>query len=236
MKKQIILAGILTVCILMCACGSRPSKDDYTQPGASDSYEDDTKTLNPDSVNYEDNENNGSEDNVTFGAVIYQVMENSILVKSVEKPDDANSGQMYYVSLENISSKELQTNQCAEITFDGSVKETYPAQITATKINVVGVANNIDGIINKEYFNSEIKPVQAIRLDDVLYYNTYTESDIVGRCGVMDGKIDKTISPSETPVENNQSNFSAGLGYQWVDDYNVDVFIDEKFIRFKSIP
>lgn len=225
MKKQIITVCILTVSILMCACGSRPSKPDSSAPGASNGYED-----------TENNENNESENDVTFGAVIYEVMENSILVKSVEKPDDANSGQMYHVSLENISTKELQTNQCAEITFNGSVKETYPAQISATKINVVGIANNIDGIINKEYFNSDIKPVQAIRLDDVLYYNTYTESDIVGRCGVMDGNIDKTISPSETPVENNQSNFGADFGYQWVDDYNVDVFIDGKFIRFKSIP
>ena len=222
MKKQIILLCSLTASIVMCcSCGSKPS--------ASVNYD---KPLSSNLDNSDINENNTSDASTTFGAVIYQVMENCILVKNVDNQDKT---QMYYVSLNEIEAKELQINQCAEITFNGNVLETYPAQISAAKINIVGAADNYDGIIDKKYFNSDIKPVQIIKLDDVLYYNTYKESDLTGRCGMMDGYIDKTVSKFESPVENNQSNFGTDYQYQRVDDGNVDVCIDGKFIRFKSI-
>ena len=236
MKKQFILLSILTVSILiMCSCGSKVSVSEPSNSDVPSDYTDNAEPLNSDSGDSDIDEDNVSDDSVTFGAVIYQVMDDTILVRSVDKPDDVNSGQMYYVSLKDIDSKELQVNQCAEITFDGLVLETYPAQITASRINIVGVTDNIDGIINKEIFNSDVKPAQIVRLDDALYYNTYTESDITGRCGMMDGYIDKTISKSEIPVENNQSNFGTDYSYQWVDDSNVDIYIDGKFIRFQSI-
>lgn len=71
-----------------------------------------------------------------------------------------------------------------------------------------------------------------VMIDDKLYVETGNESDIYGRCGMMDGSIDSTVDPSEIPTENHQSNFGTGYGFQYVDEDSIDVFIDGKWMRF----
>lgn len=66
-----------------------------------------------------------------------------------------------------------------------------------------------------------------------LYYDTGRESDFIGRCGVMDGKILTTVDGTEIPKEDDQSNFGSGYGYQFIDK-GIDIKIDQKWIRFEK--
>lgn len=72
-----------------------------------------------------------------------------------------------------------------------------------------------------------------VMVDGELYYDTGRESDITGRCGVMDGEIDSEVDGTEVPVKDNQSNFGTGFGYQRVDENSIDVYMNEKWIRFE---
>lgn len=68
-----------------------------------------------------------------------------------------------------------------------------------------------------------------------LYQDTGKESDIKGRCGVMDGEITSTVEPFEKPTQDNQSNFGSKYGYQFVDERSVDIFMNEKWLRFELL-
>lgn len=81
---------------------------------------------------------------------------------------------------------------------------------------------------------AEINQLEMVMLDGELYYNSGRESDIKGRCGMMDGSIDSTVQPGEIPKKDNQSNFGKGYGFQWVGDGSVDVFMNDLWIRFEK--
>lgn len=81
--------------------------------------------------------------------------------------------------------------------------------------------------------NSVTTPlVEMVYVDGQLYYNTERQSDVDGRCGVMDGSIETTVSANVLPQEENQSNFGTGYEYQRM-DYGLDVLIDGKWMRFE---
>lgn len=71
-----------------------------------------------------------------------------------------------------------------------------------------------------------------VRVNGALYLDTGEESDIGARCGVMDGEITSTVDGTEIPTQDDQSNFGAGFGYQYVDENSIDLFINDKWIRF----
>ena len=62
----------------------------------------------------------------------------------------------------------------------------------------------------------------AVMVMGTLYYLS-GESQIEGRCGVMDGSITSTVSEG-LPVENNQSNFGAGYDYQYGTENSIEVY------------
>lgn len=72
-----------------------------------------------------------------------------------------------------------------------------------------------------------------VMLDGKLYVCTGAESDIEVRNCIMDGVITSTVEEGYRPVEDNQSNFGTGYRYQYVDERSVDVYMDEKWIRFE---
>jgi len=74
--------------------------------------------------------------------------------------------------------------------------------------------------------------IPMVKIEGNLYLDTGKESDIDGRCGVMDGEITSTVEASEIPTQNNQSNFGKGYEYQYVDKNNIDIFMNEKWMRF----
>lgn len=57
--------------------------------------------------------------------------------------------------------------------------------------------------------------VPMIRVNGVLYLDTGYNSSSERKCGTMDGEITSQVSGSQTPVEDDQSNFGAGYGYQY---------------------
>ena len=76
--------------------------------------------------------------------------------------------------------------------------------------------------------------VLMIKVNDECYYSEGKESEIYGRCGVMDGEITSTVEQTEIPNKNNQSNFGKGYGYQYIDK-NIEVNMDGKWIVFEKI-
>ncbi len=72
-----------------------------------------------------------------------------------------------------------------------------------------------------------------IKVNDEYYYSNGEESEIYGRCGVMDGKITSTVEQTEFPEKNNQSNFGTDYGYQYINN-TIEVNLDGKWIVFQK--
>ena len=77
-------------------------------------------------------------------------------------------------------------------------------------------------------------PALFLQVDDALYWDTGRISTIF-RCGMMDGEITSTVAASETPSQDNQSNFGSGYGYQYSGSDTIDVNIDDQWHIFKRI-
>lgn len=106
--------------------------------------------------------------------------------------------------------------------------------LAALALSGCGAGNDLpagsDGEVNTGGATEPL--VEMVYVDGDLYYNTGRESDVDGRCGVMDGSIETTVSANDLPQENDQSNFGTGYEYQWVDD-GLDVRIDGRWMRFE---
>lgn len=75
--------------------------------------------------------------------------------------------------------------------------------------------------------------IPMVRINGQLYLDTGKESDINARCGVMDGEIISSVEPFQKPTQDNQSNFGSDYGYQFVDERSIDIYMNEKWIRFE---
>lgn len=73
-----------------------------------------------------------------------------------------------------------------------------------------------------------------VMINGELYYDTGKESDITGRCGVLDGEITSEVDGTQIPAEDNQSNFGVGYGYQRIDENSLDIYINDTWIRFEK--
>ncbi len=76
--------------------------------------------------------------------------------------------------------------------------------------------------------------IPMVMIKGKLYLDTGKESDISGRCGVMDGEITSTVEPFEKPTQDNQSNFGSGYEYQFVDENSIDIYMNGKWMRFEK--
>lgn len=75
---------------------------------------------------------------------------------------------------------------------------------------------------------------KAVKVSGTIYEDTGYENAMV-TCGTMDGEIKTTVSEKEMPVNDDESNFGTGYGYQvWEEGY-INVQIDNKQILFKDI-
>lgn len=75
--------------------------------------------------------------------------------------------------------------------------------------------------------------VRMIMLEGKLYTDV-GKSDIEGRCGIMDGSIASSVESGQYPTQDYQSNFGSGYGFQYVNEYSIDVNIDGQWIRFET--
>lgn len=75
--------------------------------------------------------------------------------------------------------------------------------------------------------------IPMVRVNGKLYYDTGRESGETGRCGTMDGEITSTVDGTEIPMENDQSNFGSGFGYQYGKDDTIEIYMNEKWMIFE---
>lgn len=88
--------------------------------------------------------------------------------------------------------------------------------------------------------NGEKSPIQMIRIDGELYYDTGTFSDNTPRCGTLDGSLLNVADEYEIPKKDNGSNFgpthTTYFGYQiGFDDYHIEVPIDGGWKIFRKV-
>ena len=75
--------------------------------------------------------------------------------------------------------------------------------------------------------------IPMVMVDGALYYDTGEESQAAEDDHAVDGKITSTVDGSETPTENDQSNFGEGFIYRHTGDGTIEILMDEKWIVFE---
>jgi len=81
--------------------------------------------------------------------------------------------------------------------------------------------------IEEEGVEEKWAKIPMVMVEGQLYYATGKESTVDARCGVMDGEITSSVDGSETPTENNQSNFGFGYGYQYGVEGTIEVQMED---------
>ena len=163
-------------------------------------------------------------DKPQFKGTVVEVLDNSILVLVDADDSISKTSDLIAVSL-NVQLKDSMTkfnvNDRVITYYDGTIQETYPAQI-----------NTVYAISLKSK-DAKVDLIPMIYLNDKLYYDT---NDVItmNRCGLMDGTITDTVERYEIPSKDNQSNFGKGYEYQLFDENSIDVLINEKWIRFST--
>ncbi len=75
--------------------------------------------------------------------------------------------------------------------------------------------------------------ILMVMVNGKLYYDTGKESTLDVRCGMADGEIISTVDGSESPAEDDQSNFGTGFEYQYGTDDTIEIFMNDKWIVFE---
>lgn len=76
-------------------------------------------------------------------------------------------------------------------------------------------------------------PAPMVQKNGAKYIQTGRVSSFA-KCGVMDGEITSSVSESETPKQDNQSNFGIGYGYQIGIEGTIEILIDGQWLLFAS--
>ena len=76
--------------------------------------------------------------------------------------------------------------------------------------------------------------IPMVMVDGALYYDTGEESSAAEDDHAADGKITSTVDGSETPTDNDQSNFGEGFAYRHTGDDTVEILMNGKWIVFEQ--
>lgn len=158
----------------------------------------------------------------SFQATVMETNNDTILVKPVDGSSELNSADKF--SIWNEENIELQAGDLIEIAYNGDIMESYPAQL--------GEVYEIT-VIEQAETDTMWDRIPMVRVNGKLYYDTGKESTVSGRCGNMDGKITSTVDGTEIPMEDNQSNFGSGFGYQYGADDTIEIYMNEKWFVFE---
>lgn len=102
--------------------------------------------------------------------------------------------------------------------------------VISISCSLLGCGTNNPNDKNATKESIDVKPM--VMINNNLYLGTGNESDVGARCGNVDGKIASTVERTETPTQNHQSNFGSDYGFQYVDENNIDVYMNDKWMRF----
>jgi len=152
MKKIKALIPIIIFVLIISGCGTVDTTNTNSNPG-------NIKITGDDSSSGDD----GTTDKVKFKAEIIQNKDGLLITPDIKSNEYKSSDKMS-VNLTNtvitnkndkvISKEDLRVGDFIDITYTGVILESYPAQISANKVKVVGHNNIIDGylaIINDIY-------------------------------------------------------------------------------------
>ena len=216
MKKKLycIVCLCSLVSIMLYACGKKEQGNPIRLPDKEDII----------SIGVYDGEN--SADNtplmITFQATVIEKNNDSIIVKPEDGSLELASADKFYIP--NVENLELQIGDLVEISYNGEIMESYPAQLGEVyKITVIE-QTGADAMWDR---------IPMVRVNGKLYYDTGRESTVSERCGNMDGKITSTVDGTEIPTEDNQSNFGSGFGYQYGINDTIEIYMNEKWFVFE---
>lgn len=99
-------------------------------------------------------------------------------------------------------------------------------QESMTEIST-GLESESNAIESETQTEEKWAKIPMVMVEGQLYYATGKESTVEARCGVMDGEITSSVDGSETPTENNQSNFGSGYGYQYGAEGTIEVQMED---------
>lgn len=99
-----------------------------------------------------------------------------------------------------------------------------------TAIFVSESHETIKGSFGEQY---EKKPMRMMKIDGDLYYDTGFVSDMIPRCGTLDGNLKKTAELGIVPQKDGEANFEAE-GYQSTSSITKEVPIDGQWVIFKK--
>lgn len=159
---------------------------------------------------------------ITFQATVIEVAEDSILVKPADDSLELKSTDKFCVP--NKEKLALQIGDTVKIVYNGDILESYPAQLGEVYKITLLEQTEADAMWDR---------IPMVRVNNKLYYDTGRESTVSGRCGNMDGEITSTVDGTEIPMENNQSNFGSGFGYQYGADDTLEIYMNEKWFVFE---
>ena len=159
---------------------------------------------------------------ITFQATVIEIADNSILVEPVDDSMELDSADKF--SIPNKEKLALQIGDTVKIVYNGDILESYPAQLGEVyKITLLEQAK-ADAMWDR---------IPMVRINNKLYYDTGRESTVIGRCGNMDGEITSTVDGTEIPMEDNQSNFGSGFGYQYGANDTIEIYMNDKWFVFE---
>lgn len=93
----------------------------------------------------------------------------------------------------------------------------------------------LSGCNNKPAAEEKWAMLPMVMVDGTLYLDTGFPSSMKGRCGVMDGEITSSVDGTETPTEDNQSNFGTGYGYQYgMEEGTIEIYMNENWRIFAT--
>lgn len=159
---------------------------------------------------------------ITFQAAVIEVIGGSVLVKPVDGSLELNAADKF--SIPNKEGLVLQTGDIVEIVYNGDILESYPAQLGEVYKITLPEQAKADAMGDR---------IPMVRVNNKLYYDTGRESTASGRCGNMDGEITSMVDRTEILMEDNQSNFGSGFGYQYGADDTIEIYRNEKWFVFE---
>ncbi len=220
MLNHKILLTLLLIVLTLTACGTAQTADPDTPP--------DSSAQTPATS--------------IFEATVIEAAEHTILVEPVPGSAELNSADRISVPLRDDMT--FQTGDLVEITYNGEIMESYPAQLGEVhEITLIQSASETAPPETDPEADTEAPQTEAdhewdripmVMVNDKLYYDTGRESTIEMRCGNMDGEITSSVDGTQIPTQNNESNFGSGFGFQYgSEEDTIEVYMNEKWIVFE---
>ena len=164
----------------------------------------------------------------TFLATILEINNQTYLVEPVVGSNELKSSDQIIVPMKNMSpSPEPKVGDVIEITYDGSIAESYPAQIT----EVYGI-KVVEAVPEEVTVGSDLIPM--VMVNGEIYMDTGHESTVEARCGMMDGEITSTVDRTKQATKDNESNFGTGYGYQYGTEGTIEIYMNNKWWIFAT--